>query len=381
MEKINVGFFTDTYLPNVDGVVTSMLNYRHEMEKRGHRVFVFSSGDSKARKNNTDSRVFFFRSIKFPPYPQYKIALFPYSNSVKIARSKRIRLVHCHALASMGLAAIKTSRDLQIPLVGTFHTMVPLAAKKMAGKTAEKILWRAVKAFYSKFDLVTCPSRSVQQILSSKGVESVVVPNAIDERRFNPRLNGSIVRNALGAEKIVIVAGRLSSEKNVDVIIKAASTVLQECGRDFETKFVITGDGPARKELEKLAREEGVEKNVIFTGFLKAEDLPFYYAAADCFATASTFETQGLAVLEAMACGKPVVGARAMAIPEAIAEGKNGFLFQPGNEGECAEKIIGVLTAPKAKTNSLSKAARKTALEYTVEKSTSKLLKAYEKVL
>ncbi|HLC38165.1 MAG TPA: glycosyltransferase [Candidatus Norongarragalinales archaeon] len=382
MKSVNVGFFTDTYLPNIDGVVTSMLNYRGELEKRGHKVFVFSSGDRKARMENEDKRVFFFRSAKFPLYPQYKIALFPYSSASEIAKEKKLDLVHCHALASMGLAAIKTSSDLKIPLVGTFHTMVPLAAKKMAGKTAERILWRAVKAFYSRFDLVTCPSSAIRQVLSSKGIDSVVVPNAIDERRFNTSLDGSIVKNALGAEKIVMVAGRLSQEKNVEVIIKAASQVLQECGRDFETKFVITGDGPARKGLEKLAKEEGLlGKNIVFTGFLKSEDLPFYYAAADCFATASTFETQGLAVLEAMACGKPVVGANAMAIPEAVREGKNGFLFQPGNDVECAEKICGVLKSPRKKWDMLSESARKTALEYTVEKSTSKLLKAYARVL
>ena len=111
MKSVNVGFFTDTYLPNIDGVVTSMLNYRGELEKRGHKVFVFSSGDRKARMENEDKRVFFFRSAKFPLYPQYKIALFPYSSASEIAKEKKLDLVDCQALASMGLAAIKTSSD------------------------------------------------------------------------------------------------------------------------------------------------------------------------------------------------------------------------------------------------------------------------------
>src|SRR3989344_5528178 len=160
---MNIGFFTDTYLPNVDGVVTKLVNYRDEMQRRGERAFVFTSGDRKTREANRDPRGFAFPAIKFRLYPQYKIALLPFS-SVEIAEEKKIEIVHCHALASMGLAAIKTSRDFGLPLVGTFHTMVPLAAKKMAGRTAEKILWKAVKAFYSRFDLVTCPSRAIRQV-------------------------------------------------------------------------------------------------------------------------------------------------------------------------------------------------------------------------
>src|SRR3989338_2326304 len=169
---MRVGFFTDTFYPNVDGVVTTLINYRNEMQKRGDEVFVFTSGDRKTREENRDKRVLVFRSFRFPPYPQYKIALFPFS-STKIAREKKIELVHCHALASMGLAAIKTSRDLHLPLLGTFHTMVPLAAKKMMGRTAERILWKAVKVFYDRFDLVTCPTKTIQEILRAKGVESM----------------------------------------------------------------------------------------------------------------------------------------------------------------------------------------------------------------
>ena len=377
---MNIGFFTDTYLPNVDGVVTTLVNYRDEMQRRGERVFVFTSGDRKTREANRDPRVFVFPSIKFPLYPQYKIALLPFS-SVEIAEEKKIEIVHCHALASMGLAAIKTSRDFGLPLVGTFHTMVPLAAKKMAGRTAEKILWKAVKLFYSKFDVVTCPTRTGQELLRHKGVDTIVVPNAIDTRKFHPRIDARIVKNIVGADKIVLVAGRMSQEKNIDVIVRTAAQVLKETRGEFTTKFVITGDGPARKQITELVEAEGLKKHFVFTGFLKNDDLPFYYAACECFATASTFETQGLALLEAMACGKPVVGARAMAIPESVHEGKNGFLFTPGDERECAEKIVRVLKASKSDYSRLSKNARATAEKYSISKSTSRLLKVYEELL
>src|SRR3989338_1393442 len=376
---MRVGFFTDTFYPNVDGVVTTLINYRNEMQKRGDEVFVFTSGDRKTREENRDKRVLVFRSFRFPPYPQYKIALFPFS-STKIAREKKIELVHCHALASMGLAAIKTSRDLHLPLLGTFHTMVPLAAKKMMGRTAERILWKAVKVFYDRFDLVTCPTKTIQEILREKGVESVIVPNAIDTVRYNPSVKGGTVRNLVGADKIVLVAGRVSQEKSIEVIVKSAPQVLKQTAGQ-NVKFVVTGDGPDRKRIEDLVKSEGLQKNFVFTGFVKREHLPSYYAACDCFATASTFETQGLALLEAMACGKPVVGARAMAIPEAVRENKNGFLFAPGDEGECAEKIVKILTMKKSARARMAGNARKTAEQYSIPKSTSKMLEVYGELL
>ncbi len=382
MEKrffLKIGFFTDTYLPNVDGVVTTLVNYRTELEKRGHKIYVFSSGDNKTMQANRDPRVYFFKSVKFPPYPQYKIALFPF-NSSAIAEKNKIELVHCHALTSMGLAAIKTSRDLRVPLVGTFHTMVPVAAKQMLGKTAERILWKATSLFYSKFDVVTSPTKTVQKILESKGVDSIVLPNAIDTSVYNPRIDASVVKNIVGAEKIVLVAGRLSQEKTVDVIVRAAPEILNET-HGTSVKFVVTGDGPARKQLESLVKSEGLEEKFIFTGFVKREDLPSYYAACDCFATASTFETQGLALLEAMACGKPVVGADSTAIPEAVKNGRNGFLFKPGDEQECAERIVKILGMKKSDYARMSKNARATALEFSIPKSTTKLLKVYDQVL
>ncbi|MEM4255255.1 MAG: glycosyltransferase [Candidatus Norongarragalinales archaeon] len=376
---MKIAFFTDTFYPNVDGVVTTLVNYRNEMQRKGEKVFVFTSGDRKTREENKDNRVFVFHSVRFPPYPQYKIALYPF-NSSEIAREKKIEIVHCHALASMGLAAIKTSRDLQVPLLGTFHTMVPLAAKKMVGKTAEKILWKAVKVFYDRFDLVTCPTETIRGILREKGVESVVVPNGVDTEKYNPRVKANVVRNLIAADKIVLVAGRISQEKNVDVIVRAASEVLKQTN-GLNVKFVITGDGPDRKRIEEMAKSEGLWKNFVFTGFVKQEHLPSYYAASDCFATASTFETQGLALLEAMACGKPVVGAKAMAIPEAVRNGKNGFLFPPGDEGACAEKILKILGMNKAGYARMSKNARATAEKFSVPKSTSKMLDIYAELL
>ena len=208
-------------------------------------------------------------------------------------------------------------------------------------------------------------------------MHSHVVPNALDTQRFHPGIDGSAIRRKLGlqqGEKMVLTTGRVSREKNLDVLVRAARGV-------ENARFVIVGDGPSHKELLRLAHSEGVSHRFVFTGLVSDEELPHYYAASDVFATASTFETQGLALLEAMACGKPAVAADALALPEAVHEGKNGFLFRPSSEAECAAKINDVLNADEKTYAKMARNARKTAELYSIPVSTGKLIAVYEKLL
>ena len=390
MRKLSIGFFTDTYLPNVDGVVNSMISFRGELERRGNQVHIYSSGDGNAAKKNRDHGVHYYDSFSFPLYPQYKVAYFPFA-AKNDAAGDNLDIIHCHAMASMGLAAMQASKDLGLPLVGTFHTLLPQAAAAYARsawtkRLAWRVTWRAIRLFYRPFQTVTAPTQVIRALLQEHGVRNaVVVPNGVDTKKFRPGIGGAAVagvRKKLGVkpgEKMVLVAGRLSFEKNVDVLLEAARLMKEGGKQDF--KFVITGDGPARALYEKAAREKKVADIVRFTGFVPGKDVPSYYSACDLLATASTFETQGLAVLEAMACGKPAVAANAMALPETVMDGCNGFLFAPFDAEECAEKMACVLSMPKKESAKLGRNARKTAEEYSVQRCTDRLLEVYAKAL
>lgn len=384
-KHLKIAFFTDTYLPNIDGVVNSIISYRGELQRRGHEVSIFTSGSRSDEEENQDPQVFFFNSVRFPPYPQYKIAIFPFG-SRQIVKEEGVQLVHSHAIASMGLAALTTAKTLGLPLVGTFHTMAPkagfLVVKNEIGQSIFSALsWQAIKQFYRPYDLVLAPTETIRGMLQENGIErTAVVPNGIDAERFKPNPHGKLVREMLGIrprEKVILTSGRLSGEKNVDVLLKAAKIVLQK----EDARFVIQGDGPVRQKMVKLARKLGIANRVLFPGFVKDFEVPFFYNACDVFATASTFETQGLALLEAMACGKVSVGADALAIPEMLKHGRNGFLFQPGNEKDLAEKITEALRLGDRERKRMEGEARKTALQFTIAKSTDTLVKAYRKVL
>ena len=144
--------------------------------------------------------------------------------------------------------------------------------------------------------------------------------------------------------------------------------------------MVITGDGPARDSIKSLISKHNLEDKIILVGFCKPFELPYYYSAADVFVTASAFETQGLAMLEAMACGKPVVGADSLAIPESLKSDANGYLFRPHDAQDCADQIEKIFHASPAKCARLAKGARRTAEGLSVEKSTGRLLEAYSLV-
>lgn len=163
-------------------------------------------------------------------------------------------------------------------------------------------------------------------------------------------------------------------EKNLEVLIRAALLVAEE---EPKVKFLIVGTGPAASHYRELARKSGVERYFTFTGFVDDRWVPSYYACADAVVVPSKFETQGLVTLEAMACGKPVAGADYLATKEVVRDGVDGFLFDPDDAEDCAEKVVAALKAGAK----LRRAAREAAGNYSIGKCTDRLLALYEELV
>jgi glycosyltransferase involved in cell wall biosynthesis len=264
---------------------------------------------------------------------------------------------------------------LKRPVVGTYHTLISevlvyASLKKSLGKylraidkvisgvkadlgileesngsakgkgesIPQRITWSAVNRVYGYCDVVICPSEAIKRELEKRGVKRriEVVSNGVDLVMFKSKKD---YRSSLR----VVHAGRLGFEKNVDVVIKAFARV---AGQLPKAELVIAGDGPATGELKDLSRKLGIEKRVKFLGMIKREKLAGIYQSGDVFATASTMETQGMVVLEAMACGLPIIGVRKYALPDLVHEGENGFVVRPGNEKQMAAKMAELLSNP-----------------------------------
>ena len=371
---MNIAFFSDTYFPTVDGVVMAMETFRREFEKKGHEVYIFCPGKKEDKKKNKDPHVFYHTSATFKPYPDYKLALFPFFSISKIKKLD-INIIHSHALATMGLAGYMASKSLKKPNISTFHTLVPdathyISKKKIVNKVTKKAVWGYCTWYYNLFDKVTTPSRYMQNKLAEHGIGADVYPNGIDIAKFR-YTNPKKIKKELGIEKnkIALHVGRLVKEKNIDLIIDSARLIEK---RIPNIKFIIVGKGPAEKYYKQKITKEGLEHLFLFTGHLDQNKLPPLYSAADVYMFPSTFDTQGLVAEEAMACGAPIIGVKDSAVEEVIDSGKNGYLFN-NNQKSFTDALI---KAMKFKTP--LRASRKTAENYSKEKMAKKMLGLYE---
>ncbi len=382
MKSLRIAFYTDSYLPAVDGVVSSMLNFKGELERRGHKVYIFTSGRRGQRK---EKNVIAYPGVKFRPYPQYNVALFPYNSTSKL-KDLSIDIIHAQTPFVMGFAGLLAAKIGRYPITSTFHTMINNKSvieeyyprNRGLKDLTKKYLWMYTKFFYSKSNLTIAPTNSILQYLAQHGIRNTqVVPNSVDTKSFSEKVGGNGVRSKLhikDKEKMVLYLGRMSREKRLDVMLKACKVLVK---KGEKVKFVFGGHGPSEEYYKNLALRLGIQDHVTFMGFVDKKTLPHLYAAADAFCMPSTFETQGIVCLEAMASGKPVIGADYLALKDLIKNGKNGERFAPGNYTSCAKKIERVLNSPEAyRRNAID-----TAREFSVEKTTDRLLDAYNFVL
>ncbi|MDE1850391.1 MAG: glycosyltransferase [Candidatus Micrarchaeota archaeon] len=369
----------------MDGVVNSMLNFKSELERRGHSVYIFTSGDARSKRLYSEDDVFITTGIKFKPYPQYKIALFPYK-SITNLKELKVDVVHAQTPFSMGLAAMTIAKLGKYPLAGSFHTMINDKAvvesyypkNKTLRRFTKKYLWEYTKFFYRRCDATIVPTEAVGSMLDKSGIDNIsVVPNSVDTKRFSPKIDGSVLRERLKVsegEKMVLYVGRTSREKRIEILLRAAKHL---CARRKDIKFVIAGTGPAFVYYKNMAARLGVSDYVRFIGFVEQDKLARLYAACDVFCIPSTFETQGIVALEAMASGKPVVGADYFALKELIQSGKNGEKFTPGDYVACAQKIERVLN----NSNTYKQRAVETAKSFAIGRATDKLIDVYRLIL
>ena len=382
-ESLKIAFYTDTFLPATDGVVTAILNFRKELTKRGHDVYIFASGDSYTRQiAKKQKNIFVVRGVKFRKYPQYNLAFFPFVSTIKVTRMK-IDVIHSHTPFMMGFYALLLSKMNKIPITSTFHTLFTDKSvikeytinNKRINTMVWKYSWRYARFYYNRCNSVIAPSDTVRKLLARKGIKAqYIVPSGVDLKRFNSQVNGDKIRDKLvknRKDKVVLYIGRLSKEKRLDTLLEAARIL-----KNQNITFLVGGTGPAAHHYQKLAERMHIKDKVRFLGFVEDKKLPQYYAACDVFCLPSKFETQGMVALEAMACDKPVVGSDYLALKELIKNGKNGERFIPGNGTSCARKIEEVLYNRDSYKEMVN-----TAKQYSVEKTTDELLNVYKKLI
>ncbi len=379
-KKLKIGFFTDTYKPQINGVVSSVEIFRAELEKQGHQVYIYCP---KIKNEKSGRKIIRFRSIKFFFQPEYYISL-PFSRkAIEYLWQNDLDIVHAHTPFSLGQLGYYYSVIKKVPFIHTYHTLYPEYVKTyiMKGKVlTPQMVKKLSAAFSNRCDLTIAPSEKIKKLLISYGAENKikVLPTGLDLENFRTIKKNNFRKkyNLNEKDKVLVYVGRLAKEKNIDFLIKVTAELKKF---DNNIKLIIIGDGPVIDSLKELAKKLNLQKEVLFTGYFKKDQVIKAYQSSDLFVFASKTDTQGMVILEALACALPVVAVKDLAFTNMVKQGVNGFLVRE-NKKEFASKALEILNNKKL-YNKMANNALKIAQDFSIEKITRKLITYYNQLI
>ncbi len=391
---MRIAMFSDNFYPELSGLADSIMTTAKELGKRGHYVEFYVPRYSKkdfAIVGLPEGEINLGERVSVVRLPSFHATSGTGQGRGVIPmpwHSHRVRkfnpdIIHVHLFFGAGVEGLIAARKLKKPIVGTNHTTlneamflpyVPFHSKKLVGLIQRYVIW-----FYNKCLLVTAPSRMAIEDMQFHGFkkEGHVISNPIDTKLFAPLPNKNWLRKRLGCpEHTIIHAGRLASERNIDVILRATALVKQKIP---DVQLLLAGSGAVENDLKKLSATLGIEKNVVFMGFLDKPKLAEVYNASKIFVIASTTDTQSMVLMQAMACGLPAVAVKAGGPMEYVKK-NSGFLVEPGDHGTLAKKIIYLFKNPELRKK-LGLGARMFAGKFSAPETAKEWEKIYQKII
>jgi glycosyltransferase involved in cell wall biosynthesis len=392
---MRIAYFTDTFLPRVDGVSSTVFEHSQSLARRGHQVFIYAPKYPNHSLDNHIDNITIKRQPSIP-FPAYEGARIPFPKTLEIYKSiKKFDpdIIHIHTPHTIGILGILIAKILKKPIIGTYHTLYSetliyispnILLKKLGIETQNKnflgnkkaddlfkdLASKTINGVYNNCDLVITPSLPIKQLLIDQELKKSieVLPTGINNRLFFR--DSKYQKTGL---KIIHV-GRISYEKNIDIVIKSFQIILETIP---QARLILVGDGPALSEIKELSKKLHIEKSVDFIGQVARTKLPHFYSQADVFVTASTMETLGLVVLEAMSCGLPIIAVNKYALPWLVKNNKNGFLVKPFDFVNMAKMTIKIL-ADKKIASKFGRASAKYSTNYNISKIIDRLERLYK---
>jgi len=333
---MRIALFTETFVPEVNGIVTTLCETVKQLTSLGHAVLIFAPAGGIAEYEQT--RIVGFKGRPFALYPQLKLAL-PRRSIRRAITEFAPDVIHVADPALLGIAGLyygggKHGGALRLPLVVSYHTDLPKYLRFYGLGFLERSIWPILRTRHSRATVNLCTSTAMVDELHSHGIHKLALwPGGVDTDLFRQKRRCPAMRARLTGghpeSPLLLSVGRLSAEKGIENLRPILEAIPG-------ARLALVGDGPHRAALERHFAGMPVH----FAGFLHGEELAAAYASSDIFLMPSRTETLGLVVLEAMSSGLPVVAARAGGIPEMIKDGVSGYLFDGESDAIAAVRKL-----------------------------------------
>ncbi len=383
---LRVAMFTNNYLPFIGGVPLSIDRLHQGLVQMGTTVKLFAPAYPQHWTDPVDGSVF-----RCPLLFHTRAGNFPvvniFSRQIEAAfTAYACDLVHVHHPFWLGKKGLRLAKKRGTPVVLTYHTRlerythyIPLPGTALKNLGAHFL----IKHFANRCDAIITPTASTEEYLRHIGVSSLIetIPTGLnldDYERWSPQQVQALRSQYAGAgERLLISVARMAKEKNLDFLIDGLAKVKNRSNMPF--RCLLVGDGPEKERLMSKVRDLDMEAQIVFTGKMAPRDVIRHYLAADLFVFASTSETQGMVLLEAMAGGCPVVAVRASGVYDVVKDNYNGFKVPESTES-WANAVVTLLEDQEL-LSVLSQNSRIFAEEYSEEKIVEKVLRLYHRVL
>jgi glycosyltransferase involved in cell wall biosynthesis len=386
-QKLHIAMVCDPIGSNKSGVVVSTLRFGKLLKERGHHV-IFIGAKSAEHKNHSEHhgiKAYRYRSLPVPKSGGWNLAFPSVAELKKVFREEKIDVVHILLPMSGAVIATRAARALGIVVVAHSHSQPEnlfMDMPKIIQPTLNKLWNKYLSYIYGKAKSVIFPSelaRSLLEKLNERGQPSNVISNGINLEHFRPMETGDFHKKFnIPDNKIkLLFVGRLFPEKSVDTLIKAIPHIIKE---HPNTHIMIVGAGHLRAKLEKLAQSLSVSEYVTFLGLVSEEDKILAYNASDIFILPSLAELEGMVVLEAMACGKPIIISDAEVSAARYFVDGNGFLFKTRDHKNLAQQVIKLVTNTDLRKKMGEKSYQKSK-DYDINKSVLMLEEVYYSAL
>lgn len=358
--KILIG--CDTFAPDINGAARFAERLAAGLVQRGHEVHVVAP-NSAYRRSATHTEIIEgeplimhrLPAVRWLPHDWLRF-IWPWRSkhyARKVLDEVKPDVVHIQSHIVIGRGLTRIAHQRGIPVVATNHVMAEnildhTTMPDFINRIVLKFAWEDARRTFGMTRAVTTPTRKAADFLERTIDISGVIPVScgIDRRNYTPVI-------APRDTNRVLFVGRLTGEKHVDVVLRAVARL----DPALDVRFDVVGGGDQRRALEALAQQIGLQDRVIFHGRVSDDELRELYSRASVFAIASIAELQSIVTMEAMASALPVVGADAVALPHLVHDGENGYLFEPGNVDDLAEKLTRVLTATPAEYERMQRAS------------------------